>query len=480
MRFIHVIFILFFVSLKLDAQITFNTIKHDFGVLEPYSSRYVDIILENQGEKEAWILSIKKPIDVAYIISKQLIPKDSSSIVRFQVSPKSKGRFSYEVNVFTSNQDEPTKILLTGNIKDEPQDDMSAFTSCPDFSERAGGKNPNNFDLTVITIDRQTREELGKSNVTLLQNGQAIWAKKTDSKGKIKAEATLGLSYFYATHEGYKPEELGAYINFKRNYIVLELDKDPTYSPPIPDPILADTIVVEIIPEKVPEHEIVIEIEETWEEDVITQVETSTTHEMPPAFTDLEKDNFDDKYFNPINVVFVLDVSGSMRDADKIELMKYSLFQLTEMLRPQDKMGIVTYATNSRVLLSPTFGNQKDAIKSEISALSASGATAGGEGIKLGYKEAQKAFITNGTNHVIIITDGAFNRNSSDYEKYIKKYAKKNIHMSVVGIKNKDVDKEKMITAAELGGGHYVPIFKLVDAQNNLRQEIRQLSYIGQ
>lgn len=480
MRNLFLFIVLFLLLHTSVAQVTFDKTKYDFGNLEAYSNRFVDIVLKNTGDKQHWLLSVKKPFDVVYITSKQIMEKDSSIIVRLQVNPKEKGRFSYDVQIFTSDKDEATIVKLTGSLNEIDQSSTSAFTSCPDFSERPGGRNPNNFDLTVVTIDRQTREELSKSNVTLLQNGQAIWAKKTDSKGKIKAEATLGLSYFYATHEGYNPEELGAYINFKRNYIVLELDKNPNFTPVVPVPVIADTIIAEVVPEKEPEYEIVIEIEETWEEDLTTQVETSTSNEMPPAFTDLDKDNFEDRYFNPVNIVFVLDVSGSMRDADKIELMKYSLFQLTEMLRPQDKMGIVTYATNSRVLLSPTYGNQKDAIKSEISALSASGATAGGEGIKLGFKEAQKAFITNGTNHVIIITDGAFNRASTDYEKYIKKYAKKNIHMSVVGIKNKDVDKEKMITAAELGGGHYVPIFKLADAQNNLRQEIRQLSYIGQ
>ncbi len=480
MRNLFLFISLFFVIHSSVAQVSFDKTKYDFGNLEAYSNRFVDIILKNNSDKQHWLLSVKKPFDVVYITSKQIMEKDSTIIVRLQVNPKEKGRFSYDVQIFTSDKDEATIVKLTGSLNEIDQSSTSAFTSCPDFSERPGGRNPNNFDLTVVTIDRQTREELSRSDVTLLQNGQAIWAKKTDSKGKIKAEATLGLSYFYATHEGYKPEELGAYINFKRNYIVLELDKDPRYCPPVPVAIIADTIIAEIVPEKVPEYEIEIEIEETWETDLASQVETSTSTEMPPAFTDLDKDNFEDKYFNPVNIVFVLDISGSMRDADKIELMKYSLFQLTEMLRPQDKMGIVTYATNSRVLLPPTFGNQKDAIKSEISALSASGATAGGEGIKLGFREAQKAFITNGTNHVIIITDGAFNRASTDYEKYIKKYAKKDIHMSVVGIKNKDVDKEKMITAAELGGGHYVPIFKLADAQNNLRQEIRQLSYIGQ
>lgn len=474
MKVIFVLFLLLFGAFQGAAQVTFDKTKYDFGNLESYSNRFVDIILHNNAQKQHWLLSVKKPMEVVYITSKQFIEKDSSIVVRLQVNPRTKGKFNYEVQIFTSDKDEATIVKLTGNLLDIEQSSTNAFTACPDFSERPGGKNPNNFDLTVVTIDQETRAELGKSTVTLLQNGQALWSKKTDSKGKIKSEATLGLSYFYATHDGYKPEELGAYINFKRNYIVLELEKDPAFTP---EQIIVDTsFVAEVTEHQEDEEEVVIIIEEKLDEEEVTEIETT---QMPPSFSDLDKDNFDDQYFNPVNVVFVLDISGSMRDADKIELMKYSLFQLTEMLRPQDKLGIVTYATNSRVLLSPTSGKEKDAIKKEIGALSASGATAGGEGIKLGFKEAQKAFITNGTNHVIIITDGAFNRASTDYEKYIKKYAKKNIHMSVVGIKNKDVDRDKMITAAELGGGHYVPIFKLADAQQNLRQEIRKLSYIG-
>ena len=134
------------------SQIEFNAIKHDFGDLESYSSRYVDIILDNKGSKEAWVLSVKKPMNVAYIISKQIIPVDSSTIIRFQVNPRQKGKFSYDIDVFTSNQAEATKIRLTGNLKDLQQDNGSAFTDCPTFSDRPGGRNPNEFDLTVVTI----------------------------------------------------------------------------------------------------------------------------------------------------------------------------------------------------------------------------------------------------------------------------------------------------------------------------------------
>ncbi len=474
MRILTSIFLFISVAFQSNGQVVFDKTSFDFGDLESYSNRFVDIVVTNKGSKQEWLLSVKKPMEVVYITSKPIIEKDSSVIVRLQVNPKQKGRFNYEVNIFTSDRGEATKIKLTGNLREIEQDNTSAFTDCPDFSERPGGVNPNNFDLTVVTIDKETREELSNSSVTMIQNGQAVWEKKTDKKGKIKAASTLGLSYFYATHHGYIPEELGAYVNFKRNFIVVELSKDPAVGQPVPVPIITDTLVVEVIPEP----EIIIEIEEKLEEKLESSIDTSYLAELPPAFTDLDKDNFDEEYFKPVNVVFVLDVSSSMKNADKIELMKYALFQLTEMLRPQDKMGIVTYADESRVLLKSTSGANKDEIKTEVGELKAFGYTAGGEGIKLGFKEAAKNHISDGTNHVIIITDGAFNRNSSDYLKTVKKYSKKGIKLSVVGIKNKDVDEAKMREAAELGGGHYVPIFKLADAQNNLRQEIRRLSFI--
>ncbi|HIP32898.1 MAG TPA: VWA domain-containing protein [Crocinitomicaceae bacterium] len=483
---ISIILVLF--SFFGNSQIKFNTIKHDFGDLEPYSSRYVDIILENYGSKEAWVLSVKKPMEVAYIISKQIIPVDSATVLRFQVNPRKKGKFSYEIMVFTSNQDEATSIKLTGNLLDLQQDNTSSFTACPTFNDRPGGRNSNDFDLTVVTIDKETKEELSNSTVTLIQGGQAIWAKVTDRKGKVKEDATLGLSYFYATHEGYYPAELGSYVNFKRNFIVLELEKDKTVieEPPVAviPPIDTTTIAIAeppVIIEEVPvpeeEIEIIIEVETHLEEELEPSEETTITVDAPPSFTDLDREDFSEEYFNPINVVFVLDVSSSMKQVDKIELMKYSLMQLTDMLRPQDKFAIVTYANDARVLLKPTSGAAKEEIKDEVKALKAFGYTSGGSGIKLGYKTAKRAKISNGTNHVIIITDGAFNRNSDDYKRYIKKYRRKGITMSVVGVRNKTVDEEDMKEAAQLGGGRYVPIMKLSDAQHNLKQEIRLQSY---
>lgn len=455
------------ISFNVISQVTFEKTKHDFGDLEAYDDRFVDIVLTNKGQNKEYVLSVKKPFEVNYIVTGKFMDKDSSVVLRFQVNAKAKGRFSYDVEVFVSDRNEPVIVKLSGNMKEIPQSDMSAFTACPDFSTRPSARSQN-FDLTVVTIDKESRAEIPGTNVTLLQNGSPLWVKSTDKNGKIKEDATLGFSYFYAKHERYKPAELGAYINFQRNYFVIELEMDPSYClpPPATTPVPPNDVVV-VETEK--------PIEIVLEEQLVNEV--VLPKEAPVELTSLDPNNFSEVHFNPVNVVFVLDVSSSMQQGEKFELMKYSLFQLTNMLRLGDKMGIVTYATDTRVLLAPTDGSQKDAIRKEVENLKAAGLTAGGQGIKLGYKQALKGYLNEGVNQVIVITDGAFNRNSNDYIKIVKKYKKKGIGLSVVGINIKEPDRIKMTEAAELGGGRLVPIMKLADAQNNLKQEIRFIAF---
>lgn len=471
------LFFSFLISSFGFAQVDFSMTQHDFGDLEPYSARYVDLKLTNNGQKQEWLLTVKKTVEVSYIVSKQIIDMDSSIVIRLHVNPSKKGRFVYNIDVFTSDRAEAVSIKLTGNLSELPQDGSNMLSQCPNFSDRPEGRNPNQFDLTVVTVDKETKGPLSQSSVTLLQNGEPIWMKETDKKGKIVKDATLGLSYFYATHDGYFPAELGAYINFKRNYIVVELEKDATIVVPTPPP--TDIAVVDP-PEEI---EITIEINEPKEvethlEEELTTPDISTTQtDTPPAFHELDPEDFDEANFKPINVVFVLDVSSSMSGADKMELMKYSLYQLVDMLRPQDKIGIVTYSTETSVLLRTTNGDQKDEIKEVVRKLRPGGQTSGGAGIKAGYKLASRSTLTDGVNHVIVITDGAFNRNSDDYKKSVRKYKAKGINLSVVGIQNKEKEETEMRDAAKLGGGNYIPIFKLVDAQHNLKQEIRALTF---
>jgi Ca-activated chloride channel family protein len=173
----------------------------------------------------------------------------------------------------------------------------------------------------------------------------------------------------------------------------------------------------------------------------------------------------------------VLDVSASMNNENRLDLMKLALIELMKYVRPQDKITVVSYGSNAQVLVPTTSGDKKDEIIDKVSKLKAGGMTAGGQGIKLGYKMAQFAYIPGGNNQIIVITDGAFNKDSQDYERTIKRNTPKGYVLSVVGIKNKPEDEAIMTAVASMGQGRFLGINNVFDAKTKLIDEIRQASY---
>ena len=462
----------------LFSQITFEKTKHDFGDLTITSDRFVDIIVTNKTPKKEYLLSVKKPPNVVYLVNGQFMEKDGQLTVRLQANPKNKGRFSYEVEIFTSDKDNPTVIKLTGNLTEEISTLNNSLQACPDFNSRPESRNATDFELTVITIDKETKQFLELSTVTILQNGIPKGSFSSNKKGEVKRKIPLGFTYFYVTHQGYLPKELGGYVNFQRNKIILELEKNPS--------IMNTEIVVkeELSFEEKPikEVETTKELEKNLEKHLTQEIKKEEPIDTHPKlssskFEDLDLSNFDDSNFKPLNVTFVLDISASMQAGEKMELMKFSLYQIIEMLRKQDKISIVTYSTETKVDLPTTSGIEKEKIKELVEKLKAGGLTAGGSGIKLGYNQTLSSLIPDGTNQIVVITDGAFNRNSDDYKNHIEKYKKKGINMTVVGILNSEQDKKSMQNVAQLGGGRYVSINKLSEALTNLKQEMRFISF---
>lgn len=451
------------------AQMVFSKLKHDFGEINSYDNRFVDVSIKNNGTKEGYILRVEKPEGIVYIQSKALIMSQETLTLRFQVNPKEKGKFKYNINIYTSDRNDAQTLTLTGHLLDITQDDRSYLTSCPDFNTIPANSFANDFEITVITIDAQTKEELSNSSVSLFQGGMNVWTKKTNKKGRIVEVGTIGMAYFYASHDGYISAEKGAYVTINRNRIVLELSRDANVIPPQDE--------TQIVQNSESTDEVIITIEKDSQR-VETQVqnppeEVSTSIKLE----ELNSDNFDESFFSPVNIVFVIDVSGSMNQANKLELMKYSLNQLNDMIRTQDQIALVSYASQAEVILPPTSGAQKELIREKVKKIRAGGLTAGGEGIKIGLEQAKKSFISGGVNHVFVITDGSFNQEKYNYKRIIKKYVQKGIQLSVVGILNNDKAEASMREIASLGYGTYIPIFKLSDAKNNIKQSVRKLAF---
>jgi Ca-activated chloride channel family protein len=174
------------------------------------------------------------------------------------------------------------------------------------------------------------------------------------------------------------------------------------------------------------------------------------------------------------NLVFLLDVSGSMEDPDKLPLLKSAFGMLVNELRAQDHVAIVVYAGAAGLVLESTPGNRKEVIMRAIENLHAGGSTAGGAGLKLAYAEAQKSFIKGGNNRIILATDGDFNVGESSnggMERLVEEERERGIFITVLGFGMGNVKDDKMEIIADKGNGNYAYIDNLQEARRVLVRE---------
>ena len=161
------------------------------------------------------------------------------------------------------------------------------------------------------------------------------------------------------------------------------------------------------------------------------------------------------------NLTFLIDVSGSMSEQNKLPLLKSAFKLLVNQLREKDKVAIVVYAGAAGVVLKPTSGNEKGKILEALDQLKAGGSTAGGEGIELAYKLAKENYIKDGNNRVILATDGDFNVGASSnvaMEELIEKKRKSGVFLSVLGFGYGNYQDDKLEVLADKGNGNHAYI----------------------
>ncbi|RDL51339.1 hypothetical protein BLJAPNOD_02472 [Ensifer sp. M14] len=174
------------------------------------------------------------------------------------------------------------------------------------------------------------------------------------------------------------------------------------------------------------------------------------------------------------NLVFLIDVSGSMDEPDKLPLLKGAFRLLVEKLKPEDTVSIVTYAGNAGTVLEPTAVKDKAKILSAIDTLQPGGSTAGAEGIDAAYRLAERAFVKGGVNRVMLATDGDFNvgpASDDELKEMIEAKRKSGIFLSVLGFGRGNYNDALMQTIAQNGNGTAAYIDTLAEAQKTLVEE---------
>ena len=175
------------------------------------------------------------------------------------------------------------------------------------------------------------------------------------------------------------------------------------------------------------------------------------------------------------NLVFLIDVSGSMASENKLPLLVKSFKLLVNELRPQDKVAIVVYAGAAGIVLESTAGTDKTKILESLQALNAGGSTAGGQGIILAYKVATENFIQGGNNRVILATDGDFNigvSSDGEMQRLIEEKRESGVFLTCLGFGMGNYQDSKLEILADKGNGNYAYIDNLLEAKKVLVTEI--------
>ncbi len=458
----YIIYTIFFALVSIQslyAQIQFLKQPYDYGLISS-NNQYVDVPVKNTSDKKVFIFrsDVDKRFQIHYS-SKTILP-DSTVYVRIQFTPTKKGNFTEKIPIHFSCYQEPKSIKITGYAEDIP----SSKIACPSFSQESR-ENAIAFEFQVKVIDKLTKEPLDKASVIMIKDGTVNYELQTNKNGIKKKKVDLGFYYFVASKEGYKSQEFPKYINRKNNFVLFELERT--------EPEIVQQVEPEVTIEV--EEEITLVIGDPNEE--ITQEEEDIIPiETPKPPTEEKYPNLPASIYKPNNIVFLIDVSASMKYTGKLDLLKASMIEMTNLLRDIDNITIVTYASNTLVEMETTSANNKDSIISKITGLEAKGMTAGGKGLKLAYTKACEAYIAGGNNEIIMATDGDFNSGSENVYKLAKKYSNKGVNVSVLGIKNRRTHEANMQKLADNGGGNYLKIDSFEEAKKRLVEEVKHRS----
>jgi Ca-activated chloride channel homolog len=433
----------------------------ELGTLTAHATRYADIAIPNKGEQTFYLVKIEHSPEIVYRVSGRYTRPDSTLTVRVQVNPDKTGLFDHVLRIYLSDQQEPYEWRITGMVDEVPDYTDVLQQKCPEFVID-GRKNETEF--TVFTIDAQTKEVLRGSKLTIVSNGKIAESWQTGSMGSLRRRMEPGFAHFVASFPGYYTQETGVFISPEVENIYIPLvrikhEKDT----------LTEDLIVTAEPEEIPESE----REQTLDE----QFERTKPEREPEEELSFDQIPFEDSaYFRPVNIVFVLDLSESMKRGDKLNMMKFSLQQLIRELRPQDNISLVVYSETAKVLVPMTSGEEKYLLRNSVADLEPKGVSSSMKGLKLGYKQLEKQ--KKAVNMLVIITDGAFNNGSDAYQKLVKQNEDL-ASFNVVAIQPTKEDEIHLGKAADYGRGSYIRIQKLSDANQKLLDQVRKAAYVG-
>jgi len=439
--------ILTIISSAVSAQITVSESVINYGEIGPDTDLEKEVFFVNTSSKKAFLLTNDFPREYAAHVSSKSVKAGDTLFLRWKFNPFKEGKFHDEIELWFSTLDKPTLLKIKGDVK---YIDPYSNPACPNFNDRPAGEEKG-FLTDFIVLEKNSGQPIKNASIKVVDRGMTTADFLTNRKGEYQMKLPIRYFYFLVEADGYTSSDKYSYVNSKNHRFLFELE-------PLEIPKSSEKI----------------------ESEIFEKIDEPTTEAVEEVLTELIKEDnseFSSQIYAPNNIVFLVDVSGSMNSNGRLDILKASMIELVQMLRPQDRVSLVSYARSADVILPPTSGTEKEEIISEIRNLKAQGATSGEKGLKRAYSAAKSAYITKGNNRVYIATDGVFKGSEvQPINKLVKKNSRRKIYLSVLGVKGTKFTKKKMAELAELGQGTFVELEDFNTAPDMLKLLIKAQS----
>ncbi len=420
-----IFFFLFCFCITTKAQIEIIPASLNYGTTNPETQWVIDVHIKNTGPKKDFLLRHTFSHEYEVLFTSKTILPDSTIVMRVKFSPRVKGEYKEKIELFFASMNVPVILPVNAVVEYQNPDD---HIPCPNFSKQVADCCPDNFFMLEV-VDDSDGKGIVNADVKISEENTNRMKLKTLPDGKVSNSIPIGYYTIEAIHPEYESATLESYINHHKAYFKFRLKRK------IP--------VTTILPDTLP-----IEVKE-------------------PEVIPVNKELLDESLYWPNNVVFLLDVSSSMLQGDKLALMKGALQELTHVLRNQDKITLISYAAEAEVLLPTTTGDQHNEIMKIIQELHADGSTSGEKGFKASYEVLRREFLSGeANNQLVVITDGAFQpADQLQINRLVKKSAKKGITTSIVGIQCASFAIQKLSEVSTIGSGSFLTVTDEKDLQ---------------
>lgn len=459
------------------SQIQLSQTEFDLGEISLLNSDIIDFDVKNISNETVFLLRIAAEQNVGFQYTSKTFRNGEKEGIRIKLNPNKKGKIERKVKLYFSNNTEPIELTVKATVKVLPKNNR---TACPQFGSALKpptGKTQAVAKIQafeVILYDDNSENQLAKTNTSILAD-ETVTQKETEIPKQTKTTSSSNDSQF-AERESSRTQStrrtktnpqdrrnapsLGA-ILFGNSIDSTEKENEPKKKVEIVDSARNEIVIEEPQKEEVPEAEV---------EEVVLVADNKKSSKRT------SQSNLLDESFKPNNIVFLIDASTSMRQDEKMDILKKAMIELLEPLRDIDYITIVTYSGEAKVVLPTSKGNLKEEIIKQIESLKADGSTNAVKGIKKAIQVGKANFLEDGNNQIFLASDGAFNigENNMSLRKKIKKTAKEGLTITVLGIKNDNWTNKSLKEIADLGNGDLIKIKSMRDANKVLQSMKRK------